>query len=69
MSYHIPSADTLFQNIDNFELHWIFGFGYYVLAFEKTDKTPEVNVNLQIPGKDFEDNWRIRAERNAQKNA
>ncbi|MDI9864030.1 class I SAM-dependent methyltransferase [Flectobacillus longus] len=64
----VPLED-LPKNIDNFELHWIFGFGYYVLAFEKTDKTPEVNVNLQIPGKDFEDNWRIRAERNAQKKA
>ena len=36
----VPLED-LPKNIDNFELHWIFGFGYYVLAFEKTDKTPE----------------------------
>lgn len=51
--------------IDQFELHWIFGFGYYVMAFEKTDRIPEVNVDLQIPGKTYPDNWRLRAEKNA----
>ena len=58
----VPFED-LPKNIDNFELHWIFGFGYYVMGYNKTDKKPEVNVNLQIPGKDFEDNWRLRAEK------
>ena len=58
----VPFED-LPKNIENFELHWIFGFGYYVMGYNKTDKKPEVNVNLQIPGKDFEDNWRLRAEK------
>jgi ubiquinone/menaquinone biosynthesis C-methylase UbiE len=59
----VPLED-LPKNIENFELHWIFGFGYYVMGYNKTDQKPEVNVNLQIPGKDFEDNWRLRAEKN-----
>jgi ubiquinone/menaquinone biosynthesis C-methylase UbiE len=58
----VPLED-LPKEIENFELHWIFGFGYYVMGYNKTDKKPEVNVNLQIPGKDFEDNWRLRAEK------
>lgn len=58
----VPLADIP-TNIENFELHWIFGFGYYVMGYNKTNAKPEVNVNLQIPGKDFEDNWRLRAEK------
>lgn len=60
----VPLQD-LPKNIDNFQLHWIFGFGYYVMGYTKTEAIPTVNVNLQIPGKDFEDNWRIRAEKKA----
>ena len=58
----VPFGD-LPKNIENFELHWIFGFGYYVMGYNKADNKPAVNVNLQIPGKDFEDNWRLRAEK------
>jgi ubiquinone/menaquinone biosynthesis C-methylase UbiE len=58
----VPLQD-LPKNIENFELHWIFGFGYYVMGYNKSGISPEVNVNLQIPGKDFEDNWRLRAEK------
>lgn len=58
----VPFED-LPKNIDNFELHWIFGFGYYVMGYNKTNDKPEVNVNLQIPGKEIEDNWRLRAEK------
>ncbi len=58
----VPLQD-LPKNIENFELHWIFGFGYYVMGYNKSAIYPEVNVNLQIPGKDFEDNWRLRAEK------
>ena len=58
----VPLQD-LPKNIENFELHWIFGFGYYVMGYNKSVLNPEVNVNLQIPGKDFEDNWRLRAEK------
>jgi ubiquinone/menaquinone biosynthesis C-methylase UbiE len=58
----VPLQD-LPKNIENFELHWIFGFGYYVMGYNKSGNSPEVNVNLQIPGKDFEDNWRLRAEK------
>ncbi len=58
----VPLQD-LPKNIENFELHWIFGFGYYVMGYNKSANSPEVNVNLQIPGKDFEDNWRSRAEK------
>ena len=60
----VPLQD-LPKNIENFELHWIFGFGYYVMGYNKSAINPEVNVNLQIPGKDFEDNWRLRAEKNS----
>jgi ubiquinone/menaquinone biosynthesis C-methylase UbiE len=56
----VPLQD-LPKNIENFELHWIFGFGYYVMGYNKSAINPEVNVNLQIPGKDFEDNWKLRA--------
>lgn len=63
---NVPFED-LPKNIDNFELHWIFGFAYYVMAYNKTEMAPEVDVNLQIPGKNFEDNWKIRSERNVQK--
>ena len=58
----VPLQD-LPKNIENFELHWIFGFGYYVMGYNKSAINPEVNINLQIPGKDFEDNWRLRAEK------
>ena len=58
----VPLQD-LPKNIENFELHWIFGFGYYVIGYNKSSIIPEVNVNLQIPGKDFEDNWRLRADK------
>lgn len=58
----VPFED-LPKNIENFELHWIFGFGYYVMGYNKATNNPDVNVNLQIPGKDFEDNWRLRAEK------
>jgi ubiquinone/menaquinone biosynthesis C-methylase UbiE len=58
----VPLQD-LPKNIENFELHWIFGFGYYVMGYNKSGISPEVNINLQIPGKDFEDNWRLRAEK------
>lgn len=58
----VPLQD-LPKNIENFELHWIFGFGYYVMGYNKSATHPVVNVNLQIPGKDFEDNWRLRAEK------
>lgn len=58
----VPLQDVP-KNVENFELHWIFGFGYYVMGYNKTAINPEVNVNLQIPGKDFEDNWRLRAEK------
>lgn len=60
----VPLSD-LPKNINNFELHWIFGFGYYVMAYNKAQKTPEVDINLQIPGKNFEDNWRLRAQKNS----
>jgi ubiquinone/menaquinone biosynthesis C-methylase UbiE len=58
----VPLQD-LPKNIENFELHWIFGFGDYVMGYNKSAINPEVNINLQIPGKDFEDNWRLRAEK------
>jgi ubiquinone/menaquinone biosynthesis C-methylase UbiE len=58
----VPLQD-LPKNIKNFELHWIFGFGYYVMGYNKAAVNPEVNIDLQIPGKDFEDNWRLRAEK------
>jgi ubiquinone/menaquinone biosynthesis C-methylase UbiE len=62
----VPLQD-LPKNIEDFQLNWIFGFGYYVLSYSKTKASPTVNIDLQIPGKDYTDNWRIRAENNAKK--
>jgi ubiquinone/menaquinone biosynthesis C-methylase UbiE len=58
----VPLAD-LPKNIAHFSLHWIFGFGFYVMEYTKTAQPHEVNVDLPIPGKDFVDNWRLRAEK------
>lgn len=62
----VPLQD-LPKNIKDVNLQWIFGNAYYVLSFRKTKKAPTVNVNLQIPNKDFKDNWRLRAEKNRKK--
>lgn len=50
-------------NIRDFKLHWIFGNAFYVLEYVVATQAPEIDVDLPIPGKDFTDNWRIRAEK------
>lgn len=50
-------------NIENFKLHWIFGNAFYVMEYVVTAKAPEIDIDLPIPGKDFVDNWRLRAEK------
>ncbi|MFN8356505.1 MAG: class I SAM-dependent methyltransferase [Spirosomataceae bacterium] len=54
---HLP------KNADNVQLNWIFGNAFYVLSYTVGAKAPEVNIDLPIPGKDFVDTWRIRAEK------
>lgn len=62
----IPLED-LPKNAKEVKLEWIFGNGFYVLAFEKAETAPTVDVDLQIPGKDVEDNWRLRASKTTNK--
>ncbi len=62
----VPLQDVP-KNIYDFQLNWIFGFGYYLMSYKKGDQTPTVNTELQIPDKDYTDNWRIRAEKNLNK--
>ncbi|QRR02884.1 class I SAM-dependent methyltransferase [Dyadobacter sandarakinus] len=50
-------------NIEDFKLHYVFGNAFYVMEFRVTANPPEVDVDLLMPGKDFVDNWRIRAEK------
>lgn len=58
----VPLQD-LPNNIENFKLHYIFGNCFYVMEYTKTAQAPEIDVDLPIPGKDFVDNWRLRAEK------
>ncbi len=48
-------------NVRDFKLHWIFGNAFYVLEYVVAATAPEIDVDLPIPGKDFVDNWRLRA--------
>ncbi len=56
----VPLED-LPHTMDQFSLHWIFGNAFYVMDFTVTAEAPEVDVDLPMPGKDFVDNWRLRA--------
>ncbi|TDB68937.1 class I SAM-dependent methyltransferase [Arundinibacter roseus] len=58
----VPLED-LPANLENFKLHWIFGNAFYVMEYTVTATAPEIDVDLPIPGKDFVDNWRLRAEK------
>jgi ubiquinone/menaquinone biosynthesis C-methylase UbiE len=51
------------KNAENFKLHWIFGNAFYVMEYVVGEKAPQVLVDLPIPGKDFIDNWRLRASK------
>lgn len=53
---HVP------KNAENLCLRWIFGNAFYVMEYTK-GIVPTVNVDLPIPGKEFIDTWRIRAEK------
>lgn len=48
-------------NIGEFSINWIFGGGFYVMSFTVADAAPEVDLALPMPGKDFVDNWQLRA--------
>ncbi len=50
-------------NIEHFKLHYIFGNAFYVIEYTVTEKAPEIDIDLPIPGKDFVDNWKLRAEK------
>lgn len=56
----VPLEDVP-ANIENFKLHWIFGNAFYVMEYTVTADAPEVDIDLPMPGKDFVDNWRLRA--------
>ncbi len=58
----VPLED-LPANMEQFKLHWIFGNAFYVLEYVVLDKAPEIDVEHPMPGKDFVDNWRVRAEK------
>ncbi len=58
----VPLEDVP-PNIENFKLHWIFGNAFYVMEYSVTAQAPEIDIDLPIPGKDFVDNWRLRAEK------
>ena len=58
----VPLEDVP-ANITGFKLHYIFGNAFYVMDYTVAEKAPEINVDLPIPGKDFVDTWRIRAEK------
>lgn len=58
----VPLEDVPANAVD-FNLHWIFGNAFYVMEYTVGAKPPEVDVDWPMPGKDFLDNWRIRAEK------
>lgn len=58
----VPLED-LPASMEDFKLHWIFGNAFYVLEFVVTENEPEIDIDLPMPGKDFVDNWRARAEK------
>lgn len=58
----VPVQD-LPSNVENFKLHYIFGNCFYVMEYTVAAQAPQIDVDLPIPGKDFVDNWRIRAEK------
>ncbi|MCF2504148.1 class I SAM-dependent methyltransferase [Dyadobacter sp. CY107] len=58
----VPLEDVP-ANIENFKLHYVFGNAFYVMEYRVTANAPEVDIDLPIPGKDFVDNWRLRAEK------
>lgn len=58
----VPLEDVP-ANVENFKLHWIFGNAFYVMEYTVSAQAPEIDVDLPIPGKDFVDNWRLRAEK------
>ena len=58
----VPLEDVPVNAVD-FKLHWIFGNAFYVMEYTVAAQAPQVDVELPMPGKDFVDNWRIRAEK------
>jgi len=58
----VPIEDVP-ANVENFKLHYVFGNAFYVMEYTVTAKAPEVDIDLPIPGKDFVDNWRLRADK------
>lgn len=49
------------KNAEQLRIQYIFGNAFYVLDYV-VGEVPTVDVDLPIPGKDFVDNWRKRAE-------
>ena len=58
----VPLED-LPANIESFKLHYVFGNAFYIMEYKVTAMAPEVDIDLPIPGKDFVDTWRLRAEK------
>lgn len=58
----VPLEDVP-ANIVDFKLHYIFGNAFYVMEYVVAAEAPAIDIDLPIPGKDFVDNWRLRAEK------
>ena len=58
----VPLEDVP-ANIVDFKLHYIFGNAFYVMEFRVAKNEPEIDIELPMPGKDFVDNWKLRAEK------
>ncbi|GAB2800161.1 hypothetical protein GCM10027275_52730 [Rhabdobacter roseus] len=58
----VPLEDVP-ANVENFKLHWIFGNAFYAMEYTVSAQAPEIDIDLPIPGKDFVDTWRLRAEK------
>jgi ubiquinone/menaquinone biosynthesis C-methylase UbiE len=58
----IPLED-LPSNAEKVTWHYIFGNCFYVMQYTKAAQAPQIDVDLPIPGKDFVDNWRLRASK------
>jgi ubiquinone/menaquinone biosynthesis C-methylase UbiE len=63
----VPLAD-LPANLEDFKLHWIFGNAFYVLEFVVSENAPQIDIDHPMPGKDFIDNWRVRAAKEDSQN-
>lgn len=46
----MPPLEFLPKNLINFKLEWFMGSAFYFMVYEKTEKQPQGNFDLPIPG-------------------